>query len=760
MAAEKELERLIVRLVGDAESYQKMLAEARSAAASADQSIGKSVKNIEENTKALSQAGMFSVMMVGRDLAQMFGGLSQKIVDSSAAYEQTTVSFEAMLGSATLAKSTLSDLVQFAAKTPFEMPTLEAATKMLLQYGVSANEVLPILRSIGDVTGGADPNKVMQMSYAFGQMRASGRLMGQDLLQMINAGFNPLREIAKVTGKSVSMLKDEMEKGRITAEMVGKAFDAASKRLNLMEKQSSTLTGRISTLRDNYGIFLRHIGDETAPMVNLAVDALAKLVAQLDKLPQGAKVTVGGLAYVGAGVGQVVEKAGMFSFAVSSLLAGLKSIGPYLLKFGSAVAAPLAIFIQGYMIATRAADWINGVAEAEKKAEEQGKALTKQVEGYNVATKEKIDLLKKVAPAFADSTAKGLIESAELEAFHLQMRYNALKNAVADQGWVQRTIGTPSIDEAQRVMKELESKIAAAQARLKGFQDTVDMMPKPISTFKDSMAELNKQFNALLLKAKSPIEQAVAAAEAAAAAQGNVLTPDERMDIRAAARRNEDQKALQEFNKDIEAFIREQEQSTLALRMNSDELKFHKLWMEANGDATKQASLDTARAAMETAKIEKDAYELKKEAKRIIEDNQPASAKLAKVKADLDDQLSRGNITQKEYNALLEDARKKLVQVTKASHEAAAGAMAYGSAAHLAELERINIWDTSTAQPRARLPQPAPPVPGFDPIKVFGVPGPTDTRIDASQSLDRLVAIAEKYWGKGTNITLEPAALS
>ena len=77
---------------------------------------------------------------------------------------------------------------------------------------------MPMLRAIGDISMG-DTQKLQSLTLAFAQMSSTGKLMGQDLLQMINAGFNPLSVISEKTGKSIGVLKDEMSKGAISAKM-------------------------------------------------------------------------------------------------------------------------------------------------------------------------------------------------------------------------------------------------------------------------------------------------------------------------------------------------------------------------------------------------------------------------------------------------------------------------------------------------------------------------------------------------------------
>ena len=114
----------------------------------------------------------------------------------------------------------------------------------------------------------------------FGQVKSQGKLMGQDLLQMINAGFNPLKVISEQTGESVASLEDKMAKGQISFEDVAGAMEYATSKggmfYNGMEKQSKTFSGMMSTLKDNVKSF---VGDLTAPIFeHIKDDVMPKLM--------------------------------------------------------------------------------------------------------------------------------------------------------------------------------------------------------------------------------------------------------------------------------------------------------------------------------------------------------------------------------------------------------------------------------------------------------------------------------------------------
>lgn len=213
-----------------------------------------------------------------------FALLGTQAVTLAADLEQTTVGFEVMLGSAEKAHRMVANLRQFAKVTPFETTDLVRATEILLGFGVAGEEIMPTIKMLGDASRG-NAEKLRLISLAYAQIQAAGRLMGQDLLQLVNAGFNPLQQISAKTGKSMAVLKKEMEDGKISAAMVTEAFrDATSQGgrfFGMMERQSKTFHGMASTLRDEWNEALTTLGFRLLPT---AIEALRGLRSVLDDL--------------------------------------------------------------------------------------------------------------------------------------------------------------------------------------------------------------------------------------------------------------------------------------------------------------------------------------------------------------------------------------------------------------------------------------------------------------------------------------------
>ena len=229
------------------------------------------------NTLASDALKGITTLIAGAGAALSAGAIAG--VKYNAQMEQYITSFGTMLGSAEKAQNMISQIKKFAAETPFELPDLAKGAQTLLAFGTAEEKVLPIMKMLGDVSQG-NKEKFDGLTLAFAQCQSTGKLMGQDLLQMINQGFNPLNEISKMTGKSVAQLKEEMSKGAISAEMVAAAFEHATSEggqfYNAMEAQSKTFSGQLSTLKDNVSSFIGELTegltdslkDSALPMVN------------------------------------------------------------------------------------------------------------------------------------------------------------------------------------------------------------------------------------------------------------------------------------------------------------------------------------------------------------------------------------------------------------------------------------------------------------------------------------------------------------
>ena len=168
-----------------------------------------------------------------------------------------------MLGSADEAQKMLRNVSKFAANTPFELPELIDTTKRLLAYNIAAEDIIPTLTSLGNITAGIGREKMPQLILAYGQVRATTRLTGAELRQFSEAGVPLIGQLAQQFGVAESRILEMVSAGEIGFPAVEQAFQAMSgeggKFFNLMERQSKTYDGVVSNLRDNFGMMGREI---------------------------------------------------------------------------------------------------------------------------------------------------------------------------------------------------------------------------------------------------------------------------------------------------------------------------------------------------------------------------------------------------------------------------------------------------------------------------------------------------------------------
>lgn len=210
--------------------------------------------------------------------------------------DSVSKSFEALLKSESKAKEMIGGLKELSIKSGLNT---YGAAQTLLGFNVDAEKVLPTLKSIGDITMGNN-EKFSSMTLAFAQMSAAGRLMGQDLNQMINAGFNPLQVISEKTGKSIAVLKKEMEQGAISSEMVADAFAAATSEggrfYNMLEKQNTGIRGERNKQNAVIKEKLNEIGEANEELIAGSYRATTYLIQNYEtvgKVLAGLVVTYG-----------------------------------------------------------------------------------------------------------------------------------------------------------------------------------------------------------------------------------------------------------------------------------------------------------------------------------------------------------------------------------------------------------------------------------------------------------------------------------
>jgi len=236
--------------------------------------------------------GLFSALTNGvQQLASTVQSQLGQSVQKAMQFETTQISLEVMLGGKEDADKMIADLRALSDITPFTFADVSQAMSTLVGFGVETKGVVNILDRLTSIAGGSS-EKLQRIALAFGQISAAGRLMGQDNLQLINAGFNPLQQISIRTGESMMELKKRMEAGGISADEVKQAFiDVTSEggRFAGMNKRiSQTTTGLLSTLDEVYTqiqiAFGTPINDAIRPWIAQVIGLLRSMKGEAEAM--------------------------------------------------------------------------------------------------------------------------------------------------------------------------------------------------------------------------------------------------------------------------------------------------------------------------------------------------------------------------------------------------------------------------------------------------------------------------------------------
>lgn len=214
-------------------------------------------------------------------------------------FQTADTAIQTLLGNKEKADALMRQVREYAKISPLEFSDVTKATQMMLGFNIEAEKVPKFISAIGDVSMG-ESGKFNSLTLAFSQISAAGKLMGQDLNQMINAGFNPLQIMADKTGKSISTLKDEMSKGAISAEMVQQAFidatSAGGKFYNMSENASKTINGQLSMMQDAMDAAFNEMGQKSESVIMKGIQATTSLIQNYEtvgKVLAGLVVTYG-----------------------------------------------------------------------------------------------------------------------------------------------------------------------------------------------------------------------------------------------------------------------------------------------------------------------------------------------------------------------------------------------------------------------------------------------------------------------------------
>lgn len=331
------------------EQAQQMADAAGKAMASAfNNASGGAAGGINEVSKALegfnvsALATGFALNQVGNAISGFSDGVFQlgaRALETAGKFEQWTVSFTTLLHSEEAAKSMLADLVDFAIRTPFEIPDVVNNAQKLMAFGFAAQEVIPMLTTLGDAVAGLGKgaSSLNSLTLAFGEMESKGVIQLRQLNMLTLQGIPAIEALAKAYDVSISEMSSMITKKLIPAsEGIPILLAAINDRFGgLMEKQSQTFLGMLSNLSDAATKTFRAIGDTMLSSAKqfeefgfaflTEVQQLAEAFGRLPTPVQDAAIALGVLA---AAAGPVVLILGNLAIAVGAIGAAMPVLAP------------------------------------------------------------------------------------------------------------------------------------------------------------------------------------------------------------------------------------------------------------------------------------------------------------------------------------------------------------------------------------------------------------------------------------------------
>ena len=441
----------------------------------------KAVKGFKQEVKELEKAKPESLKDSVKSLAMSYLGLSAAVsglktsLKLAAEAESSKIAFEVMTGSASTAEKLLKDFKKLDIQSPINYADFTRAGKTLLQFGVETSAITPVLRQLSAVSLG-NSEQFQSLALAFSQVSAAGRLTGQDLLQFVNAGFNPLQEISRTTGESMIALKKRMEDGAISAAEVAKAFELATSAggrfAGMNERLENSLAGQFSKMEGDIKAAATEIGTSLIP----AIREMMALIKDSSGSGGGEKGILG-------------ANATLFGWGWGSVFASLRGeLGTYIDKWKE-------LRDEEEFQRKHGAEWAAAEAEANKKKAEELKKL--QSEQAKTAQQE-----RQKAAEFAKQSELNKTQASELK--KLREEYDQLK--LGEEGAIeaqQRAAGYTEDDIKRyknlrnmvRELREEKEKAAESERTFKDSQKDADTLFKQFNPQVGMQEEFQKILN-------------------------------------------------------------------------------------------------------------------------------------------------------------------------------------------------------------------------------------------------------------------------
>jgi len=389
--------------------------------------------------------------------------IARKIAETRGQFQSLQVAFETMLNSEEKAQRLMSEAVELAAKTPFTLEDVASGAKQLLAYGFAAEDITETLRRLGDVAS-ALGLPMERLTYLYGTTATQGRLYARDMIQFTTSGIPVLQELAQMYGKTTEEINNMVTAGEVGFKDVRKVFEQMTNEggqfYNLMEKTSTTISGKISNLADAIQVMFNNIGESNEGIINGAIDGAKWLVENYQSVINILKVLVATYGTYKAALIAVAatERVSAIIVATKSILERTKMLTRATqaqILFNNAVKAnPL-----GLLLST-----ITGVITAFATFSKKIKSSTDIINDLDKATNEYIDDSKKISSIIS-----------EYESLSNKTNRNATEN-----------------ERLTSVMKNLANMIPNIEAKFNEYGQVISINSDKVKEFTDAQKEALK----------------------------------------------------------------------------------------------------------------------------------------------------------------------------------------------------------------------------------------------------------------------------
>ncbi|HJF70900.1 MAG TPA: tape measure protein [Butyricimonas virosa] len=527
--------------------------------------------------------------------------LARKIAETRGQFQQLEVAFTTLLGSQEKSAALMSQLVETAAKTPFDLKGVADGARQLLAYGFAAEDVNETLIRLGNVAAGLGL-PLERLTFLYGTTAVQGRLYARDMLQFQSSGIPVLQGLADMYGKTTSEINDMVTAGKIGFEDVRKVIEQMTneggKFYNLMENQSKTITGQISNLSDALDMMFNNIGQANEGIISDVISGAAYIVENYQSVINILKVLVATYGTYKAAL-IAVAAAQKISVSIQTISTWLSLAKTIRTAKDAQIAFNLATKANPYVLL---ATVLVGVGTALYQFTKKTDTARIALEKFNKEAEKQAEEIKTLIGIASDETNATYSRQLALESlrkidpqYFKDMDLESLKtvNLIELNDRLAKAIREKNKADAETKIKETQNAISAIKKEIDFLNKTAvknrgERLNKANKRLKELNQELGEQ-NSILNKINSDIKSQEEA--------------EKRAKEEAAKRGEEVKKTVKWYEDEIKALKDLQETSTTSNEFNDYQKRIDQLNKEKEAiTGASKATKDAEKRRLETVK--------------------------------------------------------------------------------------------------------------------------------------------------------------